>query len=104
MTTQIIHQTRRHPEWHAATYLLSTPLIADRTAAFIHAAQREIDWGGLREASRSWSCGERLLVLAAQDMWRGGGNVSLYDLLCTLDEGNFDRLLAALRMRRGRSS
>ncbi len=47
------------------------------------------------------SSGEQILLKIALDLWSGSGQTDLYDLLTTLDEGNFINFLKALLIMRG---
>lgn len=93
---------QRDPEWDAASFLLDTPLIADGTSHFVDAGARRIDFPGLRRAARPWSPSERLLVEAAWQLWSGEGKLCLCELTGSLDDANFERVIAAMRIRRGR--
>lgn len=51
--------------------------------------------------ARSFSSDEFMLIRAAIDIWCGQGNAKLSDLLSTLDDTNFLRLLIAMARIRG---
>jgi len=93
-------------EYDAAYHLLTTPLIAKRTELYIK--ERGFEWLELFEVSEAWSDGEALLVQAAFELWSGGcelearRNVRLFDPVGVLDDGNLERLLEAILIRRGR--
>lgn len=53
------------------------------------------------EKGQPWSDGERLLVLAALDLWGGPGKATLRDLVTVLDESNLKLVLDAICIRRG---
>ena len=95
-------------EYDAAYHLLTTPLIELRTQRFIET--HDFDWSGLFAESEAWSHGEQILVQAAFDLWSAGRsidgrvNVQLFDPICTLDDGNFDRVMEAVFIRRGRAA
>jgi hypothetical protein len=54
----------------------------------------------LLSEARALSRGEFLLVQVAMDLWCGEGKTNLSDLLTSLDEGNFLRVLQALAYKR----
>lgn len=59
-------------EFDAAVHVLRDPLIAAHTGQFISFTPPGIRFDLLLEDSMRWSHGERLLVLAALDLWNGG--------------------------------
>lgn len=50
----------------------------------------------------AFSSGERLIVLLARDLFgaRTSGGISIYDMVCTLDDKNFEMCLSAMRLRK----
>lgn len=88
-------------EWQAAMHLLRSPLLARKhTDQYLDLAKREIDWDGLLADAGAWSSGERLFVEVASALWRGHGSDTIR-AISTLDEGNWQRFLQALALRRG---
>jgi hypothetical protein len=55
----------------------------------------------MRRAAICFSSGEQLLLRVALDMWSGSGNAKIWQLLETLDAGNFANVLNALVYLRG---
>ena len=88
-------------EWDSVAYLLATPFLAAKVAAFVDAGACCIDWDGLIEASGAWSHGEQLVVGLASDLWRATGGVSVKELCASLDDATFERVVAALQIARG---
>ena len=102
------------PEWGSVCWLLTSPtLVWEDAMRFVDFEKREIDWRGLLEASRRWCGSGDLLARVAFNIWngaspatldaedrRGPGTVSA--LLSQLDGPNFERLLEAMAMARGR--
>jgi hypothetical protein len=83
-------------EYRAVRHILEAPLLAARCAPFI--GDDTFDWGELYAAARTMSCGERLLVRIAHDLWTSSGEVGICDITRKLDERTFHRVLEALRM------
>ena len=50
----------------------------------------------MRKLSCYFSSGEQLLIKVALDMWSGGGNAKIWQILETLDAENFANVLEAL--------
>jgi hypothetical protein len=90
---------RTDAEYVAAVHVLTAPILAARTPGYI--TPDGIRFDRLLEASRSWSHGEQLLVDVALDLWNGDGKSTPMDLIRSLDDGNFDRVLEAIALRRG---
>jgi hypothetical protein len=84
------------PEWAAVRHVLTTPLIAERTAPYLGADV--IAWDGLLAETETMSGGEKLLVGIAHDLCHAGRGVSLTDLTRRLDGRNFERVMEALRL------
>jgi hypothetical protein len=102
------------PEWSAVSWLLTSPTMTwEGAMRFIDFEEREIDWRGVLETSRRWCGSGDLLARVAFNIWngatpatldaedrRGPGTVSA--LLSQLDGPNFERVLEAMAMARGR--
>jgi hypothetical protein len=57
----------------------------------------------MRKAATGMSSGEQQLLLVALDIWSGSGNAKIWQLIETLDDGNFANVLKALAfLRNGR--
>lgn len=84
----------------AATYLLATPLLGRRAAAFIDFERHEIHFEEM--LAESWSSGERVMISAAYDLFNGGGHCTLDELVSTLDERNLEHVIEAIAIRRRR--
>jgi hypothetical protein len=101
----------RDREFGPVCWLLSAPQFARRTWRFVHADRREVEWEALLEASAQWSRYEQLLVRIAFNLWggQGGGQdgwdagaFNLYDLAGGLDRHNWQRVMEALALARGK--
>lgn len=103
MTNTCTNPISPDPEWQSVLYLLTTPLVRERAARFVDLDRRAVGFAGLAEAAAAWSSSERLLVQIAQQLWSGDGTVSLRSVAVTLDEANFERVITALRIRRGQA-
>jgi hypothetical protein len=102
------------PEWGAVCWLLTSPTMTwEGAMRFVDFEEREIDWRGLLETSRRWCSSGDLLARVAFNIWngatpatlnaedrRGPGTVSA--LLSQLDGPNFECVLEAMAMARGR--
>lgn len=105
-------------EYDAAVYLLRTPQIAHRLDPFI--APKAIAWTEIwRGPYWTLSHGEQILVRAAWSLWRGVGDepqpvdtdgepddrlvggARVGELIWTLDDANLERVITAIRIRRG---
>lgn len=87
--------------WEAALHLLEAPFLRPKAFLFVDQEARSVDWEGLLEESATWSHGERLLVAAAHDLRTGAGGLSIKQLVASLDDANFSRLMLAVHMARG---
>jgi len=88
-------------EWQAALHLLRSPLLARKsTDQYLNPARRDIDWDRLLADAGAWSSGERLFAEVAYALWRGHGSDTIR-AIGLLDEGNWQRFLQALQLRRG---
>ena len=88
-------------ELDAAVHVLSDPLIRDRCERFV--SFQGVEWDDLLSASEHWSHGERLLVLAALDLWNGRAHeldeqFGLRRLVSTLDAVRLERVIEGVRI------
>jgi hypothetical protein len=102
------------PEWGPVCWLLTAPvLVLEGALRFVDFERRDIDWRALLEASRGWSSSGDLLARVAFNLWNGGtpallntgdgrGPGTVAALVSQLDGTNFERLLEAMAMSRGR--
>jgi hypothetical protein len=89
-------------EWEGAIYILRSPLIREIAAQHVDESRRHVDWGALMERAESeWSSSEYLLAATALELWNGSSGVGLRKLLDTLDDGNLEVVLEAMRRWRG---
>jgi len=88
-------------EWDSTAYVLSAPFLAAKVASFVDAGACSIAWDELVDAAGAWSHAERLLVALASDLWRSGGELSVKEMVATLDDANFERVLQAMQIARG---
>jgi hypothetical protein len=91
------------PEWASAIHLLTSPCLrrigAMRSVDF---EREEIDVPGLLEmAAGSVSSGERAMLLAACDLFNGGGAADLRMLIHALDDSNLHMVIEAIEFRCG---
>lgn len=101
----------RDHEFGPVCWLLSTPMLARKAWRFVEVDRRRVDWEGLFAAAAPWSHYENLMVRIARNLWddRGGGpkgdeplSLSLYDLGSGLDRHNWQRVMEALALARGK--
>jgi hypothetical protein len=84
----------------AATWILAAPFIAHRVERFINFDHHEIDFPAMLGSS-AWSHGEEIMIRAANDLYNGDDTCSLDELTSTLDDGNLEIVLDAIKIRRG---
>jgi ABC-type uncharacterized transport system ATPase subunit len=87
-------------EYDAVRHILTSPLLAHRTAPYIGAT--DFDFAGLEREAATMSGGEALLVRIARELWLAEKVTGLWELTRRLDEANFRRVLEALVRCRGR--
>jgi ABC-type uncharacterized transport system ATPase subunit len=87
-------------EYEAVRHILTSPLLATRTAPYIGAD--DFDFAGLAEAAQTMSGGEALLVRIARELWLAEKVAGLWELTRRLDDANFRRVLEALTRCRGK--
>ena len=87
------------PEYAAVRHILETPLLAARTAGYVH--DRDFDWAGLTAESERMSAGERLLVQIAYELWNAEKRAGLWEIARRLDAAGFRRVVEALVIARG---
>lgn len=90
-------------EYDAAAHVLTDPLIAHRTAAYISEQPPGIEFDALLEISKLWSHGEQLLVLAALDLWNGQAHklddtFGLRTFVDTLSTDHVQRVIDGMRI------
>jgi ABC-type iron transport system FetAB ATPase subunit len=110
MTTQHTHSERANDlqlsyfasEYAAVSHILSAPLLARRTAAYI--LDDDFDWEGLGREAETMSGGERLLVRIAYELWNAEKSAGLWEISNRLDSANFRRVIEALLIYRGYSN
>src|SRR3954453_17002101 len=88
-------------ELAATLHLLAAPSLGRRAARHIDVDGRGIDFEAM--LAEPWSAGERVLIEVACSLWGrpdiADGRVT--DLLYRIDRDNYERVLAAMQMRRG---
>lgn len=87
----------------AALHLLTSPLLEHKTEGYISEVG-QIDWDAMFDESYAWSSGERLVLCLAAKLFGPGivrEPLAITDLIDTLDDGNWELALEALRIRRG---
>lgn len=85
-------------EYAAVRHILAAPLIAGRTAP--HVGADDFDWSRLRKEMETMSDGEALLVRVADELWNAEKRTGLWEVARRLDDGNFERVVDALRIHR----
>jgi energy-coupling factor transporter ATP-binding protein EcfA2 len=90
------------PTYDGVRHILTSPLLTHRTAPYV--GESDFDFAGLREAARTMSGGEALLVRIAHELWLAEKVTGLWELTQRLDEANFRRVLEGLSRCRGRLS
>jgi hypothetical protein len=91
------------PEWASAIHLLTSPCLR-RIGAMesVDFQRQEIDVPRLLElAAGSVSSGERVMLLAACDLFNGGGGADLRMLIHALDDSNLRMVIEAIDFRCG---
>ena len=94
-------------QFAAAIEVLSTDLLWSRVRHAVDFEKEEIDVHTLLGESRSWSHGEQLMLEAAIALFHGSSTIDglqlarLGDLVTTLDTGNLQAVLSAVRTARG---
>ena len=84
----------------AATWILAAPLIGRAVEQWIDFEHHRIDFAGMLD-SRPWSTSEHLMIRAANDLYNGDRTAALDELVTTLDDGNLQIVLDAIKIRRG---
>jgi hypothetical protein len=101
----------RDREFGPVCWLLSAPMLARKTWRFVHVDRREVEWDALLEAAAPWSHYEQLMVRIAFHLWGGQGGgpdgwdagaFNLYELADGLDRHNWQRVMEALALARGK--
>jgi hypothetical protein len=89
-------------EFAAALHALSAPLLSRRVEPHIDAATRSIDFPALLD--QPWSTSERAMIETACTLWgrEDIADARLSPVLYSMDEANFERVIEAMRIRRGR--
>jgi ABC-type transport system involved in cytochrome c biogenesis ATPase subunit len=85
-------------EYAAVQHILAAPRIASRTAPYI--GEDDFDWTRLRAETETMSHSEALLVHVADELWNAEKRTGLWEIARRLDDGHFERVLAALRIHR----
>jgi hypothetical protein len=101
----------RDREFGPVCWLLSAPYIAHKAWRFVHVNKREVEWEALLEAAAPWSHYENLMVRIAFNLWGGQGGgpdgwdagaFNLQELAAGLDRHNWQRVMEALALARGK--
>ena len=92
---------RRDLEFAAALHALAAPFLHGRVERHIDLERRGIDFPGLLKAS--WSTTERAMIEIACTLWgrEDIADARLSPVLYSMDAGNFQRVVEAMRIRRG---
>jgi hypothetical protein len=101
MNVEIPQWAMEDPEWASALHLLTSPLLVRKgVMEHVDFARCHINVPRLLRVSVAWSSGERAMLRAACDLFNSGGKVGLSELLWSVDDGNLQRVLEAIEMRR----
>ena len=92
-------QALQVPEYLGVRHILTAPRLVPRTAPYI--GERDFDFDGLHRVAATMSGGESLLVRIAADLWNGGGDVKLCEVVRRLDWANFERVVQGFQLARG---
>jgi hypothetical protein len=101
----------RDREFGPVCWLLSAPQLARKTWRFVHVDRHKVEWEALLEAAAPWSHYENLMVRLALNFWNGMGGgaegdeplaLSLWDLSSGFDRHNWQRVIEALALARGK--
>jgi hypothetical protein len=89
-------------ELAAALHALSAPMLSGRVERHIDAATRSINFPALLD--QPWSTSERAMIEIACTLWgrEDVADARLSPVLYSMDDANFERVLEAMRIRRGR--
>jgi hypothetical protein len=87
------------PELAAVRHILGAPAIAARTEPYLFADN--VDFAGLERETETMSNGEALLVRIAYELWNAEKRSGLWELVRSLDQRNFERVVEALWLARG---
>lgn len=83
----------------AATWILAAPMLWGRVEQWVNHERHEIDFS--RMLDEPWSTSERLMILAANDLFNGDRTAGLDELVATLDDRHLQLVLDAIKIRRG---
>ncbi len=87
------------PEYMAALYLLSAPVLASRVEG--HVEYRQIRFSKLAGVAEPWGGGEKALVKLAAALFNSCWRADLNEVFGALDSHNRELALVALRIRYG---
>ena len=90
---------RQSPGEAAVRHILASPTLASRYGAHIG---ETIDWPELLRTASTLSSGEQVLVRLAHDLHEATRTVGVSELPAQLGDANFERVIEALRMYRGK--
>jgi hypothetical protein len=88
-------------ELAAVLHALAAPLLHGRADRFVDTSARRIDFVAMLK--RPWSTTERAMIEVACTLW-GRPDIAharLAPVVFSMDEENFDRVIEAMRIRRG---
>lgn len=88
-------------ELTATLHALAAPFLRGRVERFIDAESRGIDFEAM--LAEPWSTTERAMIEVACTLWgrEDIADARLSPVLYSMDSGNFERVIEAMRMRRG---
>ncbi len=87
------------PREAAVRHILASSALASRCGSYIG---EDIDWPELLRTAATLSGGEQVLVRLAHDLHEATRSVGVSELPAQLDDANFERVVQALRLYRGR--
>ena len=91
-------------ELASALHALSAPMLQGRVECHVDAATRSINFPALLD--QPWSSSERAMIEIAGPLWgrEDIADARLSPVLYSMDDANFERVLEAMRIRRGRTA
>lgn len=87
-------------EWDAVAYLLAAPMLGTKFTRYMDPVRSTIDFDAIE--AKAFSHAEALLVALARNFWSSGSpSPSIKELVATLDDANFARVMTGIGILRG---
>ncbi len=102
MPSEIPYWVHQSHEWRATLHVLDNSSLSYKDCRkHVDFEERIIDFPWMLEEANVWSDGEQILLRVAMDLYNGGGNAVLSDILQVLDKENINVVIEAIKIRRG---